>query len=190
MKTTLDFKTKEEFRTWLIKNHDSHQGIDLFLYKKGHTDKGLTYEDAVRTALCYGWIDAVTHSYDEVKFIQYFAPRLKTSNWSLSNIKRMKSLLETGDMTDSGLKFFDKKLLDDLDRLIEEEEKAKMNPVEIPEFFQKILKEENSIELFQKETKSAKRRYIAYIMDAKQEKTKIRRCHKVVGIINGEKNNL
>ena len=68
----------------------------IYLYKKGFAHLGLTYEDAVRIALCYGWIDAVTHSHDEKKIRQYFAPRQKRSNWSLSNIIRMKELIEKG----------------------------------------------------------------------------------------------
>lgn len=190
MKTILDFKNKEEFRTWLKENHNTSKGVNIFMYKKEFSDLGLTYEDAVKTALCYGWIDAVTHSYDEQKFIQYFAKRKKGSNWSLSNIKRVKDLIDSNEMTENGLNFFDMNLLSDLDHIIEDSKRSNYVTVEIPEFFRQILVKEHSLELFLKETKSAQSRYINYILSAKKEDTKIRRCHKIISILNGDKNNL
>lgn len=190
MTKPLDFKNAEAFRVWLQENHASESGKEIYMYKKGYEDQGLTYEDAVRTALCYGWIDAVTNSYDEVKFIQYFAPRRKTSKWSLSNMIRMRELIESGQMTEHGLNFFDVSVLDDLDERIEAEQKAKKMPVELPDYFLEILYESDSYGLFEAQSKSVQRRYVSYIQDAKQEATKIRRCHKIVGILNGEKNNL
>lgn len=86
MKDVFDFNSKEDFKAWLELNHENSKGVDIYIYKKNFHHKGLSYEDAVRSALCYGWIDAVTHSYNEEKFIQYFAKRKKNSNWSLSNI--------------------------------------------------------------------------------------------------------
>lgn len=186
----LDFKSAQAFRQWLEANHSTASGTDIFIYKKKYAHEGLTYDDAVRTALCYGWIDAVTHSYDEVKFRQYFAPRLKTSNWSLSNKIRMRDLIQSEQMTEYGMKYFDIKWLKTLDAEIEAERQAKVLSVEIPDYFDLILEETHSKALFESETKSAQRRYISYIKDAKQEATRIRRCHKIVGILNGEKNNL
>jgi len=185
----LDFKSKDDFREWLKDNHQS-QGRKIYIYKVKHLDKGMGYEDAVRTALCYGWIDATTNSYNDQKFIQYFAPRKKKSNWSIRNIKRMEALIKSGEMTDLGLKKFDMKLIDKLPQLIEEEEKIKAGEQEIPDFFLELLKEHESFELFYKETNSQRRMFIHFILDAKQDKTKHRRCLKVIGILNGEKNNL
>jgi len=185
----LDFKSKEDFRKWLIENHDS-SGRKIFIYKKKHLDKGMGYEDAVTTALCFGWIDATTNSYDDVKFIQYFAKRKKNSNWSISNIKRMKRLIDSGQMTELGLQVFDLSLIDKLPELEAEEEKIKSGKQRIPDYFLDLLKEHESLELFNKESNSQRRMFIHYIMDAKQDKTKIRRCLKVIGILNGEKNNL
>lgn len=185
-----DFDSKDAFRLWLKEHHQSHEGIDIYMYKKGHEHEGLTYEDAVRTALCYGWFDAVTHSYNEQKFIQYFARRQERSNWSLSNIKRMKTLIESGDMTEAGLKYFDIEVLEHLDELIEAERLEKERGVVIPDMLTAVLKKTDTVELFEKQTNSAQKRFVMYIMDAKQEKTRINRCHKVVGILQGEKNNL
>lgn len=182
----MDFKDASEFRKWLKFHHDTASGRDLFIYKKGHHDKGLCYEDAVRTALCYGWIDGVTHAYDDEKFIQYFAKRLKTSNWSISNIKRMKSLIDDGKMTAHGLTYFDMELIQQLPDL---EAKSKASP-EIPDYFLDMLENQNMMETYDALSTSVQHRYIWYILDAKQEKTRLRRCQKVIDILNGAKNNL
>ncbi|MCK8058494.1 MULTISPECIES: YdeI family protein [unclassified Fusibacter] len=190
MTLPLDFKTKEAFRVWLMENHERCAGSDIFMYKKGYQHLGLGYEDAVRTALCYGWIDSVTHSYDEVKFIQYFSQRREKSNWSLSNIKRMKQLIEQGEMTEYGLRYFDQNLLDQLDELIERDRLEKEKGVEVPDFFKSVLEEENATELFEKTAFSQQKMFVAYISDAKKEQTKLNRCMKVIGILRGDKNNL
>lgn len=186
----MEFKGKTQFRKWLENNHANHEGIDIYLYKKNYEDLGLTYEDAVRTALCFGWIDAVTHSHDEKKFRQYFAPRQKGSNWSLSNIIRMRELIQNNEVTEFGLRFFDLALLDQLDEMIAKDQLFKKIPLEIPDFFQAVLLEEYADTLFRSETPSAQRRYVSYILDAKKHETKIRRCHKVIDILRGGKNNL
>ena len=189
-KCVLEFKDKHAFRAWLEKNHDRHPGTDIYIYKKGFYHLGLNYENAMRTALCFGWIDAVTHRHNEQKFRLYFAPRRKDSNWSLSNIIRMRELIDSGEMTKHGLLFFDLSLLEQIDELIEEDLKSKRTPSPIPTYFTKILIEEDAKDLFFSETPSAQKRYLAYILDAKKQETRLRRCYKIAGIIKGEKNNL
>lgn len=58
------FDGPEEFRAWLDANHDSARELWLGLFKKHVADKGLTYAEAVREALCYGWIDSVAQRID------------------------------------------------------------------------------------------------------------------------------
>lgn len=185
----LHFETKETFKTWLKENHVTSEGRQIFIYKKKYHHKGLSYDDAVEAALCYGWIDGVTHSYDEEKFMQYFAKRKKDSNWSLSNIKRMKKLIENQEITESGLLYFNLNLIDQIEAIEEKEKKEKSGDIILPDFFMELL-DENTLKLFHSETNSQQRNFIRYIQSAKKDETKIRRCHKVIGILNGEKNNL
>lgn len=187
----LYFEDSASFEAWLKINHDLADGMDIYMYKKGYEEEGIIYEEAVRSALCYGWIDAVTHKCDDKRFLQYFAPRLKTSNWSLSNKIRVRDLLEQERMTEHGLKFFDMAWLDNLDEEIEKEKQAKSKPVEVPDFIAEVLMEDEAMEAFEKETPSTRRRYISYILDAKKEETRIHRCRKIAGIVKGEiRNNL
>lgn len=182
----LYFKDKQAFRSWLEEHHDSETGQDVYIYKKGHEKEGLTYEEAVRTALCYGWIDAVTHKCDEARFIQYFAPRLPGSNWSLSNLIRVRELIEEGSMTENGLTYFDLSWLENLDMRIEQEKKDKEKEVELPVYFKKILDQNHALTLFRDKTNATQRRYVAYIEDAKRQETRLRRCHRIVEMLKDE----
>jgi uncharacterized protein YdeI (YjbR/CyaY-like superfamily) len=182
----LNFKNSQAFRDWLIENHDTSEGKHIYIYKKGHHHKGINYEDAVCTALCYGWIDAVTHACDDEKFIQYFARRRKKSHWSISNIKRMKKMIHSGQMTEVGLKMFDLNLIKQLPEL---EKKASGTP-SVPDYFIEILVQFHMLDAFEALSHSVQKRYIYYIKDAKHMETKIRRCHKIIDILNGGINNL
>jgi uncharacterized protein YdeI (YjbR/CyaY-like superfamily) len=102
----------------------------------------------------------------------------------------MKALIDSNKMTAHGLKYFDIKLLDNIDQMIVDDMSPKSKPVEMPEFFKKMLVDEHSLELFLNKTKSTQKMYIHYILDAKKDETKIRRCHKIIGILNGKNNNL
>jgi uncharacterized protein YdeI (YjbR/CyaY-like superfamily) len=56
---TLDVRSRQQWRTWLEKHHTSSPGVWLVFYK-GHTGRtALAYEDTVREALCFGWIDSL-----------------------------------------------------------------------------------------------------------------------------------
>ncbi|MBT8184054.1 MAG: hypothetical protein KJN76_04380, partial [Eudoraea sp.] len=52
------FKNDEEWRKWLHKNHNKSTGIDLIFYKVENSQESMRWEEAVRVALCYGWIDS------------------------------------------------------------------------------------------------------------------------------------
>ena len=190
MSEPLYFKDYKDFEAWLITHHNTASGTDIYLFKKGYEHLGLTYEEAVRSAVCYGWIDAVTHRCDETKFRQYFAPRRQDSHWSLSNKIRVRDLIKEGRMTEFGLKFFDVRWLDHLEEEIEADQQGKKAPVILPDYLMKVLEDNDAVGLFEKETKSAQRRYVAYIQDAKREATSLRRCSKIVDILKGGKNNL
>lgn len=187
MKKPMYFPDDKAFEAWLKDQNETADGVHIYMYKKGHEKEGLTYEAAVRTALCYGWIDAVTHSCDETRFIQYFAPRRSGSNWSLSNMIRVRELIKEGRMTESGLHYFDISWLDTLDERIEEEKRAKETPVALPEYFKEILMENDALELFRDKSYSTQRMYVDHTESAKKSETKERRCRKIAEMLKSEK---
>lgn len=72
-------------------------------YKKSSGQVGISYDESVEEALCYGWIDGIVKSVDEASYAGRFTPRRPGSNWSASNVARIKKLVAEGSMTSAGL---------------------------------------------------------------------------------------
>lgn len=77
------------------------------LHKKHVTERGLTWEDAVPVALCWGWIDSQVQRIDEDSVRQRWTPRKRTSNWSRINIEAVGRLRAEGRMQPPGLAAFE-----------------------------------------------------------------------------------
>ncbi len=75
----------------------------LRIGKKNSGFVTISYDEAVETALCHGWIDAIRKSYDGLSFVQRFTPRKPRSIWSQVNRNRVIALIEAGVMMSAGL---------------------------------------------------------------------------------------
>ena len=64
----------------------------------------MRWEEAVKVALCYGWIDSTVKSLGNGKRRQYFTPRNPKSVWSALNKKYIEELIELDLMHETGLK--------------------------------------------------------------------------------------
>ena len=100
--TISTFASRQQFRTWLEKNHRTTPELLVRCYKVHAGDKGLTYREALDEALCFGWIDGVRRSLDEHSFSVRFTPRKPKSTWSRINIRRAGELEADGRMHPSG----------------------------------------------------------------------------------------
>ncbi len=96
--------TKEEWREWLMENHNSKQSIWLIQYKKSSNKPTVSWSEVVDEALCFGWIDSTRKSRDEDSYIQFFTKRKPNSVWSKINKEKIKRLNDEGLMTSAGLK--------------------------------------------------------------------------------------
>jgi uncharacterized protein YdeI (YjbR/CyaY-like superfamily) len=99
----LYFKNDEEWRIWLHENHNKSKGVYLIFYKVAHENDSMRWEEAVKVALCFGWIDSTVKSLGDGKRRQYFCPRKPKSVWSKVNKDYIKKLLKDDLMHDSGL---------------------------------------------------------------------------------------
>lgn len=97
------FKTQKAFETWLSTNHHRQEGIFLQIYKKASGITSIDYAQALDAALCYGWIDGMRKSHDEVSFLQRFTPRRAKSIWSKKNVEHVARLIDTDKMQPPGL---------------------------------------------------------------------------------------
>ena len=66
----------------------------------------MTWPEAVDEALCFGWIDGVRKSIDEMSYANRFTPRKARSTWSAVNINRAQVLAAEGRMRPAGLRAF------------------------------------------------------------------------------------
>lgn len=106
----LFFRDAAEFRAWLEANYESATELWMGLRKK-HVgpDRGLTWEDAVPEALCFGWIDSVSQGIDEDSRRQRWTPRKPSSVWSAVNIAHVERLTAEGKMLPAGIAVYEKR---------------------------------------------------------------------------------
>ena len=100
-------KTRAGWRSWLEKNHATSDGVWLIYYRASTGKRRLSWEDAVREALCFGWIDSKVKPIDDTRYKQIFTPRKPRSVWSKINKQYVAELIEAGSMTDAGLRAID-----------------------------------------------------------------------------------
>ncbi len=96
------FKTDGAWEKWLARNGETSPGIWLRVAKKAAKLKSITISDALDVALCYGWIDGQSRSWDDESFVQRFTPRRKKSIWSKINRVKVTGLIESGRMQPAG----------------------------------------------------------------------------------------
>lgn len=172
------FKNDNEWREWLLENHKSTLGIYLIFYKIEHPMPSMRWEEAVRVALCYGWIDSTVKSLGDGKRRQYFCPRKSKSVWSKVNKDHLKELKAKGLMHESGLKSIKiaKKngswtALDDVEKGI------------IPEDLQLAFdKHQKAFNNYQNFTKGQRKSYLYWLNQAKRNETRQKRITEIISL--------
>ena len=103
------FRDAAQFRAWLEVHHESATELWMGLNKKHVADRGLTWEEAVPEALCFGWIDSVSQRIDDDSRRQRWTPRKSTSVWSAVNIAHVERLTVAGLMRPAGIAAFERR---------------------------------------------------------------------------------
>jgi uncharacterized protein YdeI (YjbR/CyaY-like superfamily) len=98
------FRSSEELRAWLAKEHTRATGLLLRIYKKDSGVASVTYAEALDQALCFGWIDGQKLPLDAKSWVQKFTPRRSKSGWSKKNVAHVDRLIQASQMTPAGLK--------------------------------------------------------------------------------------
>jgi len=99
----LDIRSRQRWRSWLAKHHASSPGVWLVFHKQHTGVESIPYEDAVREALCFGWIDSLIKRLDDERYALKITPRQATSKWSDPNRKRWAELKAAGLLAAPGL---------------------------------------------------------------------------------------
>ena len=80
---------RSRWRDWLAEHFESENEIWFVFPTKASGEEGVTYNDAVEEALCFGWIDGQAGTLDETHQLRRFTPRRKGSAYSQPNIERL-----------------------------------------------------------------------------------------------------
>ena len=170
------FKDAAEFGRWLAAHHDTERELWMGFYRKGHPQAVLTWEAAVREALCWGWIDSVAQGIDEHTRRQRWTPRKPTSNWSAININSVAELTAEGRMQPSGLAAFERRRADRSGIYAYENRER-----ELPSHYAAQLAAHPAATAFwEVATPSYRKLAVNWVVTAKQEKTRDARMAQLV----------
>ena len=100
------FDSPQAWRAWLEEHHGTATEIWVGMHKTHTGRASLTWAQAVREALCFGWIDGQSKRIDADSHKQRFTPR-KSRRWSAVNVRLVAELETEGRMTSAGRAAFD-----------------------------------------------------------------------------------
>ena len=80
---------RSEWRKWLAAHFESESEAWFVFPTKDSGEAGVSYNDAVEEALCFGWIDGRAGTLDETHQLRRFTPRRAGSPYSRPNIERL-----------------------------------------------------------------------------------------------------
>lgn len=174
---TLFFATPAEFREWLEKHHASEAELSVGFYKRGSGKPSMSWPESVDAALCYGWIDGVRNSIDEVSYRIRFTPRKASSTWSAVNVKRVEELIKLGLMRPGGMQAFEARKKDQTGIYAYEQRKSATLP---PAYEKQFRANKKAWHFFQSQAPWYQRTATYRVISAKQEATRKRRLAELI----------
>ena len=170
------FTSPEKFREWLERNHDSATELLIGFHKKSSGKKSITYAEALDEALCFGWIDGVRKSLNEISYMQRFTPRKPRSIWSNINVKHVERLKQEGRMHRAGIEAYERRAPERTG--IYSFENA---PRELPSEYEKTFRRNKGAWKFFQEQPAGYRRLMVFrTVSAKKEETRLRRLKQLI----------
>ena len=171
------FATPSELHAWLAQHHDASKELWVGFYKKHSNKASITWPQAVDAALCFGWIDGVRRSIDEVSYAIRLTPRKSRSAWSAINIKKVQDLTRLGLMHAAGFEAFQARVKEKSGIYsYEQKRKAKLDPL----YEKKLRASRKAYEFFQAQPPWYQRTSIFWVMSAKKEETRRNRLETLI----------
>ncbi|MCL4844918.1 MAG: YdeI/OmpD-associated family protein [Acidobacteria bacterium] len=170
---TLEFRTRKQWRRWLGTHHGTSPGVWVVFRKGAAASRGVGYEEAVREALCFGWIDSLVKRLDEERYARKFTPRKPGSAWSDSNRRRWAELNTAGLLAPAG-------------RTAAPTARSSTPPPvpDLPDELARALKRHPAAErTFEGLAPSHRRHYAAWIHTAKRAETRERRVREAIALL-------
>jgi uncharacterized protein YdeI (YjbR/CyaY-like superfamily) len=170
------FKTPSDFRAWLERHHADTLELWVGFYKKASGKVGITYNEAVDAALCYGWIDGIKKRVDENSYTHRFTPRRARSIWSLVNTRRIAALIKDGLVAPAGLQTFRRRDEKRSGIYSYENLRQPLSPAH-----EKLFKaNKKAWEFFRAQPPGYQKLVTRWITDAKKEETRLKRLQTMI----------
>lgn len=167
---------RSEWRSWLETNHAIAEGIWLIYYKVKSGTPSVRYPEAVREALCFGWIDSKVQTIDADRYRQIFTPRRPGSIWSKQNKEWIREVTDEGLMTQSGQEKIDAAKIDGSWNSLDAAE-----ALIIPSDFQSALDGNDAARRnYYGFSESQQKRLLFWIYDAKRIDTRVSRIDRIL----------
>ncbi|PCE15066.1 hypothetical protein AUC47_14870 [Microbacterium sp. SZ1] len=162
------------WRAWLEQNHESTAGVWLLSVRGRST--GVGYDDAVRQALCFGWIDGPVRTFDDTTVGQWFSPRRRGSGWAATNKVRIAELEASGQMAPAGVRVLEAARADGSWTVLDGPE-AGIEPPELTAALDAVPAARENWDAF---PKSVKKFGLTHIAMAKRPETRAARIARIV----------
>ena len=170
----LDIRSVDRWRAWLRKHHAASVGVWLVFHKDHTGIASIPYEDSVRQALCFGWIDSLIKRLDDDRYARKFTPRKPSSKWSAINRQRWAELEKSGQLEAAGLAAAP----------TANTYAAKPTIPDLPPYIAKALKTNpKAWQTFQSLAPTYRRHFVVWIHIAKQPETRERRLRESISLL-------
>ena len=163
------------WRAWLEEHHERTAGVWL-LSVRGSRVGGVGYDDAVRQALCFGWIDGPVRTFDDQTVGQWFSPRRRGSGWAATNKARLVDLEAAGLLAPAGIRVLEAAKADGSWTVLDGPE-AGIEPAELTAALDAVPAARANWDAF---PKSVKKFGLTHIAMAKRSETRGARIAKIV----------
>jgi uncharacterized protein YdeI (YjbR/CyaY-like superfamily) len=175
--TPLFFPAPPAFRAWLMRHHGDSAELWVGFHKRTSGLPSMTWEEAVDTALCFGWIDGIRKSAGERRYVIRFTRRRARSIWSVRNIARVRELAKQGLVEPAGLRAF--RQLGSARQAAysyEQRRKARLGPA----FERRFRARARAWAFFQAQAPGYRRVASWWVVSAKREETRLRRLEALI----------
>jgi uncharacterized protein YdeI (YjbR/CyaY-like superfamily) len=173
----LEVESRPAWRRWLQRHHASSTGVWLVFHKQHTGVESIDYDDSVREALCFGWIDSLVKRLDEDRFARKFTPRKPGSAWSESNLKRWAELDAAGALAPAG-----RAASPEGARVAKPPSRFELR--ELPDYIAAALARDRKAKtFFEGLPPGEKRRLVGWIDTAKKSETKTRRLREAISLL-------
>jgi uncharacterized protein YdeI (YjbR/CyaY-like superfamily) len=170
----LEVRTRPQWRRWLKENHASSVGVWLVFRKGEKRPNALAYDDSVREALCFGWIDSLIKRLDDERYARKFTPRKPASKWSEINRQRWQELKQARLLAPAGVAAAP----------TDNNYAPKPSIPQLPAYIARALKERpEAWRFFQELAPTHRRHFVAWIHTAKRPETRQKRIRESIQLL-------